>query len=419
MQSAKLPRRDDRPLAPGGRREPAVGLGHARAVGPPVPPRAGAPEPRDRAHDERRSHRGQIAVAEPLAVHRAGPEVLHDDVAEGHHLQERGPVRGGGEVAAEAPLLPVEEPEVAAVVAVVRADVRPDQARRVDVRLALDLDDIGPEVGQDHRGERPGQRPREVDHADVGQRPSPGSARAGRSGHRSGGQRHRPSPVGRLGPLPIEERRVDQHVALAVVVDEAARHHVLVGVELGGPERGRDREAESLAGLDELVGPPTEERPGQLRLQGVDVGDELLEGRHARIDQPLQPEQRQQLVRILDPSGGDADPAVRRPVAAGRPAQVVQVRPPPDGNAVDEVDGEGRLEARGDALLGHDLDPAGRAVARQPCHRRRRRVTARRAGPRAPAPGSRGTGRRRGRSGRPARTSRSSEAAGRREHRHR
>ena len=159
-----------------------------------------------------------------------------------------------------------------------------------------------------------------------------------------------------------------------VVLDEAApRHDVLVRVELRGPERRRDREAEALAGLDELLGPPAEQGPGQLGLEGVHPGDELLERGHTRIDQPLQPDQRQQRARVLDPAGGDADPAVGRPIAAGRPAQVVQVRPAADGDAVDEEDGEGRLEARGDALLGHDLDPAGRAVARQPRDRGRRR----------------------------------------------
>ena len=97
-------------------------------------------------------------------------------------------------VEADAALALVELVEVAgAVDAGHLVDERSEPAGHVDAAARLDLDDVGAEVGELHRAERPGPHPRHVDDAQAGER---GDGRRGSPGAAGrGGQSTRRRPL--------------------------------------------------------------------------------------------------------------------------------------------------------------------------------------------------------------------------------
>ena len=116
----------------------------------------------------------QILVAEALAVHDAGAEVLDEDVGVAHQAADELDAARLADVDADAALVAVEALEVGA------ADVRRQAAGAVGVadRVAaaglLDLDHVGAHVAEQGRAPRPGGLVRHVDDADAGERASGG-----------------------------------------------------------------------------------------------------------------------------------------------------------------------------------------------------------------------------------------------------
>ncbi len=101
-------------------------------------------------------------MVQPKLFHEAGPEVLDQYVALSGKL-------GGG----SAPFLRRDVEDDAFLVAVERAkepDAKPWQIAGLVAAGRLDLDDLGPQIGQDHAACRPHDHVRELDHADAGQR---------------------------------------------------------------------------------------------------------------------------------------------------------------------------------------------------------------------------------------------------------
>ena len=158
---------------PGDAHHAAHALDHEIVAGP-LAPGAGLAEPGHRAVDELRIDLLQVAVAEPVAGEIAELVVLeehvgfcgelaHDPLALGLREIDRdrflaavgaGKISGFGRVAAVGVLQP-----------------RRAEGARVVARLrALDLEDLGAEVGEDLPGPGPGEHARKVEDADVRER---------------------------------------------------------------------------------------------------------------------------------------------------------------------------------------------------------------------------------------------------------
>ena len=127
-------------------------------------PRTAGAEAADRGVDEAWIELACLLVTEAEARHHAGPEVLDQHVGRGHEFA------GGG-----AAVLGLEIEHAAALAAVPEAPGGMP-AERVP-RGRLDLDDLGPVVGEDHAGEVAVHAPREVEHAEsaTGSHHSPSS----------------------------------------------------------------------------------------------------------------------------------------------------------------------------------------------------------------------------------------------------
>ena len=106
-----------------------------------------------------RAERTFVADAQP--VHRAGREVLHDDVDLLDEAEEERLALGVAEVDGDRALAAVDAEEVAAPAVLVGAGGAGDVA----ARRALDLDHVRAEVAKDHRGVGPGEDPGEVEDA--------------------------------------------------------------------------------------------------------------------------------------------------------------------------------------------------------------------------------------------------------------
>lgn len=103
-------------------------------------------------------------VAEPHAVHHAGPKVLHEDVARPRQLADDLAPAIRPEVERHAPLAAVEQPEQAAGAV--------GHGRNVAIVVAagsFDLDHLGAKIGQKRGTERPGKHAGQVQHADARQ----------------------------------------------------------------------------------------------------------------------------------------------------------------------------------------------------------------------------------------------------------
>ncbi len=128
---------------------PCVGLHHG------VEPRSGAQrpvltEPRDAAVDNIGPHRRRLRIADAELVGHARREVLDHHVS---GLQEPQCVRPTGvtsQVDDDAGLVAVEGEEDRAELTVVTKAAGPPSPRPLAVGR-LDLDDLGPEIGQHHR----------------------------------------------------------------------------------------------------------------------------------------------------------------------------------------------------------------------------------------------------------------------------
>ena len=94
------------------------------------------------------------------------PETVDHDVgARENRVEDRGRIRRS-QIQRDAALVPVENLEVRAGPA---ADRR-QRARRIAPARILNLDDVGPEVGEKQRRVRAGEQARQVDDANAGER---------------------------------------------------------------------------------------------------------------------------------------------------------------------------------------------------------------------------------------------------------
>src|SRR5207302_8056919 len=120
-------------------------------------------EARQRAADDRRVRVLQRGVRQAEAGRKIAAQVVVDGVGDAGEIAQDGLALGVGEVEGERLLAAVERLEVKRIaVGGVGADLAGDVA--ADGRI-LDLDDLGAEVGQDLRAERPGAELRHGQHA--------------------------------------------------------------------------------------------------------------------------------------------------------------------------------------------------------------------------------------------------------------
>ena len=170
---------------------------HDGGVGPPVGGPAVLAVARDRAVDDVGPAGGDLLVADAEAGGDAGPEVLDDHVAALGQIEDQVDALGSGQVDRQEPLAHVlagEQHRQAAPAGVAGAQ---------QVALGrLDLEHLGPEVGQHPGARRAGHDPGEVEDPDPLQDAGtdPG-ARGDGSGLASSILRHRPSPL-IAGPRP-------------------------------------------------------------------------------------------------------------------------------------------------------------------------------------------------------------------------
>jgi hypothetical protein len=151
-------------LAPGLTRhaqEAGDALGHDVEPGP-VAVRPGLAEAADGAVQQVLADLLERLVPDPQPRGHAGPEVLDDEVGALGELDEQLAPAVGLEVQRDAPLAAVRHRERVALT----VDLRCHPAGVVTRARLLDLDDVGPELGQDHRAVRTGQEARQVEDAE-------------------------------------------------------------------------------------------------------------------------------------------------------------------------------------------------------------------------------------------------------------
>ena len=128
----------------------------------------GAAEPADRGVDDRRVDGRHGLVVEAETGQAAGLEVLDEDVGAARELARRGQVTGILEIQRDRPLIAVDAE-------VIRRDPVPDRrlpGTGIVTARTLHLDNLGPQVRQQHGRVRPGQDPGEIRHQQPGQRPA-------------------------------------------------------------------------------------------------------------------------------------------------------------------------------------------------------------------------------------------------------
>ena len=120
---------------------------------------------RDRAIDEAGIEGAKPFVAEAETFHDAGPELLDEHIGAARKLEHAGLIGRFREIGDEAVLTTVEEGEKRAFA---------PEARRVAAHLLpawlLDLDHLGPGLGEDQRRQRTGEKGREIEDGDPGKR---------------------------------------------------------------------------------------------------------------------------------------------------------------------------------------------------------------------------------------------------------
>ena len=126
---------------------------------PVVAPSAG------RSVDEARVVRRELFVAEAEFLHHAGAEIVHDHIGGGDQRPDRRDALRGFQVEGEAAFVAVES----GVGEAHTVDKGPPAAAPVAGVGALDLDHIGPVVGENLGADRPLVNVTEVDDADAGE----------------------------------------------------------------------------------------------------------------------------------------------------------------------------------------------------------------------------------------------------------
>ena len=127
---------------------------------------SGLAEAADRAQDDLRIRCGEGRVPDAELVHHARPEALDHDIRGRHHPQQRGATGRRLEVERERALPAIHGEEPAR-----QATLAGRQAPQVVANAwVLDLHDIGAEIREHHRQERPRQEPRQIEDAGAGQR---------------------------------------------------------------------------------------------------------------------------------------------------------------------------------------------------------------------------------------------------------
>ena len=178
-----------------------------------------------------RIDRLQAFVIEPEALQRAGLEILQNDVGSrgdgAHDLLPFGLV----EIERDRALAAVDRKVVAGLAGRLAGFVlekrRPPRARVVAHAGALDLDDVGAEIGQNLTGPRPCHDPAQIEHADVRQRtghfspPISASCRCGPC--RRGTALRRRTPGNRSGRPPTAGRWRPAH-SMACRAGPTSRH---------------------------------------------------------------------------------------------------------------------------------------------------------------------------------------------------
>ena len=161
-------------LALAGDRHEAREALHDGVVSRPLTVGPGRSEPGDRAVDQPRVDAPQGLPAEPEVVHRPGLEVLDQDVAPTHEIQDQRLPPGMLEIDRDASLPPVDREEVGGL-AVGRAGRGPLPAVVAALRV-LDLDHLGAVVPEDLGRERSRHDAGEVDDPKVFERPGHASS---------------------------------------------------------------------------------------------------------------------------------------------------------------------------------------------------------------------------------------------------
>ena len=153
--------------------EPAHGLyqhvvAGTRCIG------SGLAEPGDRAVDQARVEAAQAGVVQAIACQASGLEVFHQHVALAGQFADEFLALGRGHVHGDRALVAVAGGEVTGVVGGRAGSVgkkgRAPVARVVTLAGFLDLDHIGPHVGQVLGAPGTGEHAREVEYAQVAQR---------------------------------------------------------------------------------------------------------------------------------------------------------------------------------------------------------------------------------------------------------
>ncbi|MCY1524000.1 hypothetical protein D9M68_589160 [compost metagenome] len=131
----------------------------------PVARRPFAAEARNRRHDQAGMRLRQRCVPQAHRVHRAHFEVFDHDVGcQGHPAKQRQPFRLA-EVDADALLAAVGAKIINAYIII----ERPPLPRHFAGRHGFHLDDLRAQVPKNHCAERPGKRPRQIQHLQPGQ----------------------------------------------------------------------------------------------------------------------------------------------------------------------------------------------------------------------------------------------------------
>ena len=126
---------------------------------------AGMAEARGRGVDQLRVLGVELLPAVTQLLHRAGTEVLDDDIGLGEQLVENGAVRFGLEVEGDALLAAIDRGEVGRL----PLDERSVGPRVVAALGGFDLDHPGAHLGHQERAVRPRQDARQVDDGDARQ----------------------------------------------------------------------------------------------------------------------------------------------------------------------------------------------------------------------------------------------------------
>ena len=153
------------------RHEPADRLDHEVVAGP-IGRRPGGPVAADREMDELGVDGVERLVIEAEPREPAGPEVLDEHVGVLERPAQDRPAVVRAQVEAERALVAVDREEIGRGPSAggrIPHPRRSPAAGRITLGR-LDLDDVGTEVGEDHRAVRAGEDGREVDDADPAER---------------------------------------------------------------------------------------------------------------------------------------------------------------------------------------------------------------------------------------------------------